>query len=203
MRPQRQRGFNLLELMFAVTIAGIALGIGIPSLTQFVANNRVAGAANDLLTSIHVARTEAVKRRASVTLCASSDWQTADPDCDLAGGGPTGWIVFADDDGDVAVDEDEDVVLAHPPLQTPLTFAIDVDSSPYMQFAANGFPRAAAVGAPITNIVVCDARGDVAVGLAADDREIAAGRWLQLGATGRPQVYRLREDVQGSPLGGC
>lgn len=198
----RQAGFNLLELMITLLVAGLVLGMGIPSFTTFLANNRMAGAANDLVTSIHMARTEAVKRRATVSICASSNWADADPDCDL-GGGNAGWIVFADADGDVSVDAGEDVVYAHAPLADGITFGFDAGSLPYIQFAGSGFPQAAGVGAPITNIILCDGRGDESTGGDGNGNEVAAGRWLQVGPTGRPQLYRLRDDVQGNPAGGC
>jgi type IV fimbrial biogenesis protein FimT len=201
MTRQRQLGFNLMELMFTVMIAGLVLGIGVPSFTQFMDNNRMASATNDLVTSIHMARTEAVKRRGTVTLCASSDWAADDPNCDLGGGG--GWIVFADVNGDVDVDAGDTVVYAHPPLPAPLTFEIDAASVPYIQFGGNGFPQTAAAGTPISNIQICDDRGDVTIGEDADGNDIAAGRWLQIAATGRPQLYRNQDAVQGNPVGGC
>ena len=207
MRGRGQRGFNLLELMFAVLIAGITLGIGIPSFNQFTANSRMAGAANELMTSIHVARTEAVKRRVPATLCASSDWASEDPGCDLDSG--TGWIVFADVDGDVVVDDGDVVLQSHAPLAEPLSFEFDVASVAYLQFGPGGVPRTAPAGTPISNIQICDNRGDVATGrtppTAGDEegREIAAGRWLQINAAGRPQVYRTRDEVQANPIGGC
>ena len=122
----RQAGFNLLELMISVMIAGMVLGFGIPSFNGFIANNRMAAAANDLVTSIHVARTEAVKRRQTVTICASSTWADANPDCDL-GGGSAGWIVFADADGSVSVNDADVVVLTHAPLAEGISFDVSDD----------------------------------------------------------------------------
>lgn len=199
---QRQAGFNLLELMISMMIAGLVLGVGIPSFTQFLGNSRMAGAANDLTTTIHAARTEAVKRRGTVTICASSSWADAAPDCDL-GGGTTGWIVFADVNGDVSVDPGDTVILAHPPLNDSITFSFDAGSTPYIQFGGNGFPQAAAAGTPISNMQLCDERGDVSTGDDGNGNEVAAGRWLQVGVTGRPQLFRLRADVQANPIGGC
>ena len=195
----RQSGFNLLELMITLLIAGMVLGFGIPSFTQFVAGNRMAAAANDLVTTIHAARTEAVKRGQLVTICASSDWAAATPGCDL-GGGTAGWIVFLDSNGDVGVDAGETVVLAHAPLAEGITFAIDPGSAPYLQYGGNGFPRTAAAGPPISNMQLCDARGDADTG-----GGVAAGRWIQIGVTGRPQLYRLQAEVQSAanPVGGC
>ncbi len=196
-----QRGFNLLELLVTVTIAAVVLGIGVPSFTAFIAGNRMATAANDLVTSIHVARTEAVKRRATVTICASSNWDAVNPDCDLGGG--TGWIVFADTNGDVSVDAGETVVQTHAPLPDGITFEIDPGAVGYLQYGGNGFPQTAGVGTPFSNIQLCDGRGDASTGTDAGGAQIAAGRWIAVGVTGRPQVYRLRNDVQANPVGGC
>jgi type IV fimbrial biogenesis protein FimT len=197
----RQRGYSLLEMLVTVGIAAVVLGVGVPSFREVLANNRMAGAANDLITSIHVARTEAVKRRGTVSLCGSSNWDAANPDCDLAGG--TGWIVFFDADGDVSVDAGDTVVYTHAPLPTGITFNIDAGAVGYVQYGGNGFPQIAGAGAPFTNVQLCDDRGDVSTGTDAGGNQIAAGRWISVGVTGRPQLYRLRADVQGNPIGGC
>jgi hypothetical protein len=133
-------------------------------------------------------------------MCASGNWNDPAPDCDFAAGG--GWIVFADVDGDASVDAGDTVVLAHPPLQN-VVVSTDPGSTAYVQFGGNGFPRTAAVGTPVTNFQICDDRGDVATGQDTGDNEIAAGRWIAIGVTGRPQLHRLRADVQANPVGGC
>ncbi len=133
-RHARQSGFNLLELMMTLLIAGMVLGFGIPSFNQLRANNRMAAASNDVVTSIHTARTEAVKTRQPVTICSSSTWASNAPACDLTGGA-AGWIVFTDADGDLNVDAGTDtVVLAHGPLADNVTFDIDPGSWPYIQY---------------------------------------------------------------------
>jgi type IV fimbrial biogenesis protein FimT len=191
----RQAGFNVLELMITLMVAGVVLGVGVPSFTQFLANNRMAAAANDLISSIHTARTEAVKRRQTVTVCASSDWANASPTCNLAG---AGWIVFFDADGDVNVDAGDTIITTHGPVPDRITFAIDAASVRYLQFGGNGFPRTAAAGTPISNIRLCDYRGNANTG-----GGVAAGRWIAIGVTGRPQLYRTQAQVQANPIGGC
>jgi type IV fimbrial biogenesis protein FimT len=64
----------------------IALGVGVRSMSEFIKNSRLAAHTNDLLTSLHLARTEAIKRNARVTLCKSADAAI----CSTAAGG-TGW----------------------------------------------------------------------------------------------------------------
>lgn len=94
----RNRGFTLLELMVVIVVASILLGVAVPALGDWIRNARLTSAANDLVASLHYARSESIKRRLPVVFCASANAiDTALPDCsgsaELTG---TGWIVFVD-----------------------------------------------------------------------------------------------------------
>jgi len=71
-RPSRSgaygRGFTLLELMTALSVAAILAAISIPMYTSFVRNQRVKAAAYDLSYALTLARGEALKRNRSVTV---------------------------------------------------------------------------------------------------------------------------------------
>lgn len=77
------RGFTLIELMVVITIAGVMLGIGVPSFKSFIAGQRVKTAAGDFSNAAIYARSEAIKRNAEVSLAAA------------AGGWKNGWSVKA------------------------------------------------------------------------------------------------------------
>ncbi len=87
----RQRGFTLIELIITVAIAAIVMAIGVPSFQGMMRNNRAATQANEMISALNLARSEAVKRGRRVSLCPSSngtgcsgtDWKS-------------GWIVFVD-----------------------------------------------------------------------------------------------------------
>lgn len=75
-------GFTLIELMMSIVVLAILVGIGIPSFTTLINNNRVTSQVNDFVTSINLARSEAIKRGASLTVTAggagwSSGWTVA------------------------------------------------------------------------------------------------------------------------------
>ena len=71
-------GFTLLELMIGVAIAVILLTVGIPSFTSSVKQNQAASDANSLLMLLNLARSEAIKRVRTVTLCISNDGSSCD-----------------------------------------------------------------------------------------------------------------------------
>jgi type IV fimbrial biogenesis protein FimT len=88
-RRIRARGFTLIELMVALAVAALLFAIGVPMLRDVTLGSRLSAAANDLLASVQLARSEAIKRNLAVTLCASDDGAT----CAAAGGWELGWIV--------------------------------------------------------------------------------------------------------------
>ncbi|MCG7952914.1 MAG: GspH/FimT family pseudopilin [Candidatus Thiodiazotropha endolucinida] len=89
------QGLTLLELLVAVVIAAILFGVGIPSFFNLIANNRLTVATNELVTSMHYARSEAVTREIPVSVCASEDGQSCSGSTDWG----SGWIVFTDING--------------------------------------------------------------------------------------------------------
>lgn len=69
---KRSGGFTLIELLMGIVILAILLGVGIPSFRQFIQNNRATTITNDLVAAVHLARSEALRRRANVTVCAGT-----------------------------------------------------------------------------------------------------------------------------------
>jgi len=105
----RQEGYSLLELVIAIGIAGILIALAIPSFTSFVSDSKITSATNDMVFALQTARSESIKRSATVVLCPSTNPTDADPSC--AGGYGDGWIVFADVDSNGAREAGEQVLL--------------------------------------------------------------------------------------------
>jgi type IV fimbrial biogenesis protein FimT len=95
---KKYSGFTLVELMITLAIVGILLMVGVPSLKTFMQGNQLIAASNELVSALHVARSEAIKLNSRISICDSSDGKT----CGLTGDWSNGWIVFVDANGDLA-----------------------------------------------------------------------------------------------------
>jgi type IV fimbrial biogenesis protein FimT len=195
MNTESDRGFTLLELMVTVMIVGILLTIGVPNFMEFQRNNAMTAAANDLISAVLLARTEAVKRQAPITLCASADATTPAPTCGV--GANTGYIVFVDavnplvpapTDGNAVVDGGETVLLQHAAPTGTMTVASD---STYITFAPTGWSQQAAgqLQPSLASVLFCDDRGN------RDAGGTSSARVVVVAPTGRPQIMRSMDDV--------
>lgn len=72
----RQPGFTLIELLIAVAVAGVLAAVAIPNVRFLIYSYRLKTAATDIHTMLVLARSEAIKRNAAVTInpVSASDW---------------------------------------------------------------------------------------------------------------------------------
>lgn len=71
--PRRQRGFNLIELMIAVTLLGVLLMLGLPEYREWIQNTQIRTSAESVLNGLQLTRAEAVRRNAPVTFTVNSN----------------------------------------------------------------------------------------------------------------------------------
>jgi type IV fimbrial biogenesis protein FimT len=88
---KRIRGFTLVELMVTLAVMAIVLGIAVPSFQKLIINNRSLALGDEFAQALNYARSEAVKTKRRVSICASSDGETC------TGNWSDGFIVFQDD----------------------------------------------------------------------------------------------------------
>jgi type IV fimbrial biogenesis protein FimT len=67
-RARTQSGFTVVEIMVVVAIVGIIAAIAAPNMAEMIRRQRVKTAAFDIFAGLTMARSEAIKRNASVTV---------------------------------------------------------------------------------------------------------------------------------------
>ena len=172
---QKQAGFSIIELMIVIAIASVLAALSLPALQDWNRNAHRTAAVTTFLSSLHLARSEAVKRNTRVAICPSDDAAAADAKCsgekDFAGG----WIVFVDVDNDLdhGADADEEVMSAVTAINTAFT-VISSNGETGLYFRPNG-RMVTSSGKDLADFNVCDDRG-------ADQ-----GRVISITNSGRPQ----------------
>jgi len=149
-RKSHEHGFTLIELITTMFVALILVGIGIPGFNTAIKNSRLAKSSNELVTSLHRARSEALKRGHEIRLCAG------DGNCNSVNW-EEGWIVFVDKNKDGLLDTDPDAgedIIIEQGAQSKTT--IRSNGSEPGSFAYNNR------GKPLDNrtFTICDNRPD-------------------------------------------
>lgn len=149
-------GFTLLELMVAVGIAAIVLAVGVPSFSSSIDNQRMTSATNDLVMTMNLAKSEAIKRVAYVSICKSSDGET----CTAGSDWNEGWIVFANSGTTnlASVDADDEVLRVFEGVSDRIDINTVGGIADFLSFRPAG-----TVGTNLANItgtlIACDERG--------------------------------------------
>ena len=164
---RRERGLTLSEMLITLAVAGVALSFAMPGLNDGFANQRRATTINELVATLHVARSAAVTRNELVTVCPSADGNSC-----ASGGWERGWIAFPDPLGTQS--PDGEILVSGPPAET---FTIrSEDFSRFLTYRPTGQLMIDSAVENTGQFIICDDRG-------AD-----AARVVAVNASGKPVV---------------
>lgn len=165
----RERGFTLVEIMVVLAIMSVLLSIALPQFSDLIRRNRVATLSNQLLGSVFVARSEAIKRGHRVTACVSANGESCTP------GDPwhVGWIVFADRNHNAVREVSEALIAVYPAATGATTITGNLPVSAYISYNPAGRSTLVGGGLQMGTVSICD--GDI-------------GNQLVISATGRPRL---------------
>lgn len=118
-----QLGFTVTELLIALVIMGIAMGIGMPNFRGIVSSQRLTSTANLLASSLQLARSEAAKRNKNVGIVPkiNGEWNT-------------GWIMFVDKNNNETRNEDELILKEYDAVPSLTIISKGLNSSLYTPF---------------------------------------------------------------------
>lgn len=133
--------------MFTVALAAIVVTIGVPSFQEIIRNNRLATQTNDIVMALNLARSEAIKRGTTVSVCKSSNGtQCNASDCSGGAGDSIGWtegwLVFVNNaaGGDQkCVDTGEEVIQVHDALPSKFTLNPNNNFTNFISYGPNGY----------------------------------------------------------------
>jgi len=169
----KSQGFTIIELLITLAVAAILLSLAAPSFRDIIKNNRLVTQVNLIAAGLNFARSEAIKRSISVTLCKSDDQVTC------SGNWQDGWLLFEDIDGDGTVDAGDTIIRVGAGQSSGVTLVFPGKNR--VTYNANGF----AVGFNST-FKVCD------------DRGFTYGKGLVVSNTGRVRTAQSADIVSCS-----
>lgn len=170
----KNSGFTLIELMIALVVGSILLAMTVPSFQSAMKNNRNDTQADLLYGSLMVARSEAVTRNSSVTVCKKS--VSADT-CVTTDDWSYGWLIFADTDSDQVVDGGETIISKQAEISGSIKITSDANFVTFI--ATGGMSTDATLSSGSFSFKVCDEGNDQNY-----------MREVKLNITGRAQKYK-------------
>ncbi|MDD5365233.1 MAG: GspH/FimT family pseudopilin [Gallionellaceae bacterium] len=162
------RGVTLIELMVTITIVAILATVAVPSFVDFIRQNRVSATANEFVALVALARSEAIRRGNTVTVCKSADKVT----CTTSGNWGQAVIVFVDGNTRGVIDGADTIVrVVSPPASGISVSASDTNVSNWLTYLSSGVSVGngnsrnggsfAVCGAPYARTITIDATGRV------------------------------------------
>ncbi|WP_163836215.1 GspH/FimT family pseudopilin [Spartinivicinus ruber] len=103
---KKTTGFTLIELMVTIAVLAIIAGIGIPSMSNFIDNNRMNSAKDRLAAAISLARSNAITNNTKTIICGLKTANASE--CSDTGEWRFGWMVFSDENNNDQYDKGTD-----------------------------------------------------------------------------------------------
>ncbi|MES9905076.1 MAG: GspH/FimT family pseudopilin, partial [Sedimenticola sp.] len=157
-------------------ICGILFASAGPAFSTLIGSTVITTTVNDMVRHLHLARSEAIKRRMKVTLCPSTDEVT----CQDTNEWHQGFILFSNANGNKVIDGDDQLLQSY-----------KANSSRVEIYSTSGRkkttyrPDGSARGSNVT-LAVCDPAGEL------------PPRYIVVSGTGRPRTSDSKP--RGSPI---
>lgn len=167
----RESGLTLVELVVVLAVMATLIGVAAPAFSSMLRDHRVTMFSNELHAAFMLTRSEAIRRGQRVTICVSTDGVQCSPSAHW----DAGWIVFADTNGNAALDPGELVLRVFQPASQGLSAQGNNTLARYVSYVPMGTTRAVNGALQMGTIRVCGG---------------SSQRALIINAAGRPRIER-------------
>jgi type IV fimbrial biogenesis protein FimT len=169
----KQSGATLLELMVVLAVSAILLTVGIPRLAALIRTSNLTSATNVLVSSLHLTRSEAIKRNARAVMCPSATGTSC-----TDGGWHQGWLVFHDANNNAALDTGESVILRQSAMPEGFRLTGNTQVSRYISYSSTGAAKLVSGAFQAGTLTVCNVS------------DPSGARQILVSSTGRPRTVK-------------
>lgn len=129
------RGFTMIELLTAIALAAVIMGLAVPSFIDFMIRNRLNSYNNEFVAALAIARSEAVRRGTTVSVCK----RASDTSC-VGGAWSNGWLVVVNtaNVNPATTAPSGPVIKVHEALSSGYTLNGNSNYKNYVTFGADG-----------------------------------------------------------------
>ncbi len=128
-KPMTSLGLTLPELATTVCISGVLVAVAVPNFNDAIAKNRMTSIANQLVTALNYARSEAIKRGQQITV---KHKDTTPRVWDY------GWDLFSDNNGDGMMNGSDELLKTFEALPEGYTLRTGSSFGSWVSFSVNG-----------------------------------------------------------------
>jgi type IV fimbrial biogenesis protein FimT len=168
-------GFTLIEMLVGLSIMSLVGALALPSVRTMIDSAQLIAASNGFVSSLQLARSEAIKRQDRVVLCKTADGIM----CASTGGWEQGWIIFRDANNNGLREAAEPILHRQLALPGTLRLTGNANVAAYVAFVPTGGTRLIGGGFQAGTLTLCHQS------LTSRD-----ARQIILNAAGRPRVHR-------------
>lgn len=169
------RGFTLVELLMSLAVLAVLVTFAVPAFSRMMRSSSLTAASNTLLASMHLARSEAIKRGGRVVLCKSADGAS----CTVSGGWEQGWIVFHDVNNNGNRDSNEPIIHRIEQLSGQMRVSGNTPVAKYVSFVGTGATQLVGGAFQAGTLTVCT-----------QSATAGEARQIILNAVGRPRIRK-------------
>lgn len=159
-----------------VAVMAILMRVAVPAMTGVMDAVKLASASNTFLYTLHLTRSEAIKRNGRVVLCKSATGLS----CVADGSWEQGWIVFHDANNNVMLDAGEEIIRREGALPSNFSLTGNTPVAKYISYTPSGTTKLSSGAFQAGTVTLCR-----------QSSSSVEARQIIVSSTGRPRILKV------------